>query len=62
MINACSLSNNSKISILKILKISIHCIHLNEQPCKLYNNKDIIASVQITNTEIIAFIAVLVLR
>ena len=29
---------------------------LKEHSCKLYNNKNIIASTQITNTEIFAFI------
>ena len=32
------------------------------QPCKLYNKKYIVASTQITNTEIFAFIVVLVLK
>ena len=33
---------------------------LKVQSCKLHNNKYMIASIQITNTEIFAFIAVLV--
>ena len=33
---------------------------LKLQPCKLYNNNYMIASTQITNTEIFAFKAVLV--
>ena len=37
-------------------------IHLKVQSCKLYNNKYMIASTQITNTEILAFISVLVLK
>ena len=37
-------------------------IHLKVQSCKLYNNKYMIASTQITNTEIFAFISVLVLK
>ena len=35
---------------------------LKVQSCKLYNNKYRIASTQITNTEIFAFIALLVFR
>ena len=35
---------------------------LKVQSCKLYNNKYMIASTQITNTEIFAFIAVLVFK
>ena len=35
---------------------------LKVQSCKLYNNKYVIASTQITNTEIFAFIAVLVFK
>ena len=37
-----------------------HCLKV--QSCKLYNNKYIIASTEITNTEIFAFIAVLVFK
>ena len=33
--------------------------HLKGQSCKLYNNKYMIASTQITNTEVFAFIVVL---
>ena len=36
--------------------------HLKIQSCKLYNNKYMIASAQITNSEIFAFIAVLVFK
>ena len=36
--------------------------NLKVQLCKLYNNKYRIASPQITNTEILAFIAVLVFK
>ena len=35
---------------------------LKVHSCKLYNNKFIIASVKVTNTEIFAFIAVPVLK
>ena len=35
---------------------------LKVQSCKLYNNKYVIASTQITNTEIFEFIAVLVFK
>ena len=37
-------------------------IVLKVQSCKLYNNKYMIASTQITNTEIFTFIAVLVFK
>ena len=36
--------------------------YLKVQSCKLYNNKYMIASTQITDTEIFAFIAVLVFK
>ena len=36
--------------------------YLNVQSCKLYNNKYMIASTQITDTKIFAFIAVLVFK
>ena len=36
--------------------------NLKVQSCKLYNGKYMIASTQITNTEIFAFIAVLVFK
>ena len=45
--------------------ISILCLvkkMLELQPCKLYNSKYMIASAQITNTEIFAFIGVLVFK
>ena len=35
---------------------------LKVQSCKLHNNQYIIASTQITNTEIVAFIAILVFK
>ena len=35
---------------------------LRAQSCRLYNNKYIIASMRVTNTEIFAFIAVLVFK
>ena len=35
---------------------------LKVQSCKLYNNQYIIASTQITNTEVVTFIALLVLQ
>ena len=35
---------------------------LKVQPCKSYNNKYMIASTQITNTEIFAFTAVLIFK
>ena len=37
-------------------------INLKVQSCKLYNNKYMIASTEITNTEIFAFIAFLVFK
>ena len=36
--------------------------YLKVQSCKLYNNKYMISSTQITNTEIFAFITVLVFK
>ena len=36
------------------------CWYLKVQPCKLYNNKYMIALTEITNTEISALIAVVV--
>ena len=36
--------------------------HLKVQPCKLYNNKYMIVSTPLTNTEISAFIAVPVFK
>ena len=36
--------------------------YLKVQPCKLYNNKHIIASTQTTNIETFAYIAVLVFK
>ena len=45
--------NSIPIKILKLLKV---------QSCKLYNNKYMIASTQITNTEILALIAVPVFK
>ena len=39
-----------------------HTNTLKVQSCKLYNNKYMIFSTQITNTEIFAFIAVLVFK
>ena len=37
-------------------------LNLNLQSCKLFNNKYMIASTQITNTEIFALITVLVFK
>ena len=37
-------------------------IHLKVQSCKLFNNKYMFASTQITNNEIFAFTAVLVFK
>ena len=45
---------------LKYLVVAKGHGYLKVHPCKLYNNKYMIASAQITNTEIFAFIAVLV--
>ena len=36
--------------------------YLKVEPCKLYNSKYIIASIEITNTEIFALIALLVFK
>ena len=38
------------------------CNYLKVQPCKLSNNKDIIASAQMTNTEIFTFIILQTLK
>ena len=38
------------------------CSHLRVQSCKLYNNKYMITSTQIANTEISTFIALLILK
>ena len=38
------------------------CWNVKVQSCKLYNNKYMIASTQITNTKIFAFIAVLAFK
>ena len=40
----------------------VFIVNLKVQSCKLYNSKYMIASTQITNTEIFAFIAVLVFK
>ena len=40
----------------------VQTFQLKVQSCKLYNNKYMIASIQITDTEIFAFIAVLVFK
>ena len=37
-------------------------LHLKVQSCKLYNSKYMIASIQITNTEILAFVSVLIFK
>ena len=52
------------------IKYNVSCVQsvirflatLKVLSCKLYNNKYMIASTQITNTEIFAFIAVLVFK
>ena len=46
---------------LKLLKIK-DIFSLKVQSCKLYNNKYMIASTKITNTEVFAFIAALVFK
>ena len=53
--------------MILILIETVQCLknkqkYLKVQSCKLYNNKYMIASTQITNTEIFAFIAVLVFK
>ena len=47
---------------LEFHKIKISYENLKVQLCKLYNNKYMITSKQITNTEIFAFIAVVVFK
>ena len=58
--------NNEKVERRKNRRIraSSHKfpINLKVQSCKLYNNKHMIASTQLTNTEIFAFISVLVFK
>ena len=44
------------------LNMTTEDTHLKVLSCKLYNNKYMITSTQITNTEIFAFIAVLVFK
>ena len=44
------------------LNMTTEDIHLKVLSCKLYNNKYMTTSTQITNTEIFAFIAVLVFK
>ena len=44
------------------IKAKEYCNCLKVQSCKLYNNKHMIASRQITNTDIFTFIAVLVFK
>ena len=39
-----------------------NCVAIKVKPCKLHYNKYMIVSTQITNTEIFAFIAVLVFK
>ena len=50
------------VVLLKLYLFSDKDIKLKVQSCKLYNNKYMIASTQITSTEILAFIAVLVFK
>ena len=50
------------IQLLFTLCIPCFSIPFLVQPCKLFNNKYIIASTQIANTGIFAFIAVLVFK
>ena len=52
----------SKIQSVMILANFDHKVYLKVQPCKLYNNKYMIISTRITNTEIFAFIVVLVFK
>ena len=42
--------------------VAVRLENLKVQSCKLYNNKYMVASTEITNTEIFAFIAVLVIE
>ena len=44
------------------MMIILNSKELKVESCKLYNNKNTIASTQITNTEVFAFIAVLVFK
>ena len=42
--------------------LNLKLYHLKVQACKLYSNKYMVASTQITNTKIFAFVAVLVFK
>ena len=46
----------------KDIACTVLFLNLKVQSCKLYNNKYMIISTQITNTEILTFIAALVFR
>ena len=62
LVNNFSPQGSSLIKWLKLSKIFESEFILTVQPCKLYNNKYMIASRQIANTKIFAFIAALVLK
>ena len=60
-------SSNSSLRISSFATSLLHvcsssCVVLKVQSCKLYNSKYMIASTQITNTEIFALISVLVFK
>ena len=55
-------SKQLSISAISSINIKTEVVTLKGQPCKLCNNKHMIASTQITNSEIFAFIAVLVFK
>ena len=52
----------NRLSFSMLLANFDHKVYLKVQPCKLYNNKYMIVSTRITNTEIFAFIVVLVFK
>ena len=52
----------NKFMVQKIAIKKLHLVFLKVQSCKLYNDRYMIASTQITNAEIFAFIAVPVFK
>ena len=55
-------SKSDETGILDVLEIKMVSSLLKVQSCRLYNNKYMIASTQITNSETFAVVAVLVFK
>ena len=55
-------SKSDETGILDVLEIKMVTSLLKVQSCRLYNNKYMIASTQITNNETFAVVAVLVFK